>query len=153
MFFKSGFIVFAILWLLIATPLYYYHYPLNSQISLSILFSVICISVILGIYFQYVTVDNEFLTYSSNFFPLFNKRIVISQIGSIKFGRNFLPIVDPTGLSKLNMARTDQPLVGLIITNTSGNIIGGFNTKVFNQFDLKKITDRLIQINPNIKVV
>lgn len=153
-FLHTGAVLMGALWLILAIGVFVM-YPQPEKIVNNIeglagllLFMMSPIPVIKA---QTISIDGEYLIYSSNFFPLIKRKIKISEISSIGFRKNFMPIADPTGISRGEMGITDQPIVGLAIYDNQGRILGGFNTKVYLQSDLDLVLSKLSEINPKIE--
>jgi hypothetical protein len=150
-FLHTGTIAYIFMWVFIAVFLYYSNPKSDAQISFIIMFVVIWLFVLLGILIQTISIDGEYIIYSSNFFPLLKRKIRIADIFFIGFGKNFMPIADPTGISKWKMGITDEPIVGLRIYDRNGSILGGFNTKVYYSGDIKLVIQKIIELNPSVK--
>src|SRR3989344_6136323 len=147
----TGVLLISILWILVSAGVYFISRGAIEQFGIqkfvAFFFVFILITPALGIILQNITVNDEYIYYSSYFLPLIKRKVLISDISSIKFKRNFMPLFDPTGSSKYVMAKTDQPIVGLAIYNKQNQIIGGFNTKVYKQGDIQLIIKNLKEVN------
>lgn len=155
-FIHTGALLIVIIWIIVAIAIFVISKGAPEQAGMQKfvagLFLFVLLVPTMGILVQTISVDDKYIYYSSNFFPLIKRNVKVSEISSINFGRNFLPAIDPTGFSKLILAKTDQPIVGLIFYNKQNQIIGGINTKVYKQSDIKLIINKLTELNPEIKV-